>query len=331
MNRIGYRPGISCAWLCCAVFLLLCQGLATAAAKEPTAEISLPDVNWALVMLPGKVSILEAKQLPGFKGRKLVFGNREQGFLISAFLLPADQAQPPDYYRDEALQHHRQLPFELSDIQQYERNGMAYHEYTVREAQGQPVMQKNVFVYMVRDGYTIDVHVSKVSYSEQDTEWLKALVDSIHIEDNYTHDSLSNFSYASYFYQAKDFRKAATFYNMALKQEEQRRHLSETEWLVMVDNLGMALGLSGELDRAREVFRYGLSKRPQYPMFYYNLACVEAESGNLDATLANLDKVHEFRGNMIPGEQLPDPASDTSFTKYHAEPRFLTAIEKWKQ
>src|SRR5580658_10524064 len=50
--------------------------------------------------------------------------------------------------------------------------------------------------------------------------------------------------------------------------------LDHTTWRVLVDNLGMAYGITGDLSHAEDTFNYGRSKDPAYPMFYYNLACV---------------------------------------------------------
>jgi hypothetical protein len=54
---------------------------------------------------------------------------------------------------------------------------------------------------------------------------------------------------------------------------------------VLVDNLGMAYGITGDLKKASEIFEYGLSKDDTYPMFYYNLACTYAEMNDLDNTI----------------------------------------------
>jgi tetratricopeptide (TPR) repeat protein len=78
-------------------------------------------------------------------------------------------------------------------------------------------------------------------------------------------------------------------------------------WRVLVDNLGMAYGITGDLNKAEATFRYGLSKDATYPMFFYNIACVYGERNDLENALLYLNKAHTFRANSIPGEGLPDP------------------------
>src|SRR5262249_53343717 len=123
-------------------------------------------------------------------------------------------------------------------------------------------------------------------------------------------------------YLKRDYKKAIEFYSKALDAEKKEPTLDRTIWRVVVDNLGMSYGLSGDNKKAKEIFEYGLSRDDKYPMFYYNLACASAEMNDLDNTIANLKRAFEFRENMIPGEQIPDPATDDSFTRFQANEKF---------
>jgi tetratricopeptide (TPR) repeat protein len=44
--------------------------------------------------------------------------------------------------------------------------------------------------------------------------------------------------------------------------------------------MGMAFGMSGQVDAARKVFLDAIKKDPDYPLYYYNLACADAEQGD---------------------------------------------------
>ena len=57
--------------------------------------------------------------------------------------------------------------------------------------------------------------------------------------------------------------------------------LDKTLWYVLIDNLGMSYGITGDLQEAKETFDYGVSKDPTYPLFYYNLACTYAEMNDV--------------------------------------------------
>ncbi len=65
--------------------------------------------------------------------------------------------------------------------------------------------------------------------------------------------------------------------------------------------------------RAKDTFEYGVSKDPEYPLFYYNLACTYAEMSDTSAAEEYLRKAFENKANVLPGESLPDPRKDDSF------------------
>jgi tetratricopeptide (TPR) repeat protein len=102
--------------------------------------------------------------------------------------------------------------------------------------------------------------------------------------------------------------------------------LARDKWRVLVDNLGMAYGISGDLANAKSTFEYGISKDGEYPNFHYNLACTYAETGKLDEAIASLRTAYKFKANVINGEQMPEARKDTSFTKFLDEPKFRKAL-----
>jgi len=90
----------------------------------------------------------------------------------------------------------------------------------------------------------------------------------------------------------------------------------------------MAYGLSGQLEIAKKVFEQGLQLFPEYPMFYYNLACAFAEMDELENTLSNLELCLKYKDNVIKGEQIPNPTNDSSFERYLNNERFLDIAKK---
>ena len=128
-----------------------------------------------------------------------------------------------------------------------------------------------------------------------------------------------------------DFRKAIEPYNKALDLEKKQASLDKTMWHVLIDNLGMAYGITGDLKKTKETFEYGLSKDDKYPMFYYNLACTYAEMNDLDNTIIQLKHAFEYRENSLVGESVPDPSKDDSFQRFMKNNRFLTALNDLKK
>jgi tetratricopeptide (TPR) repeat protein len=132
----------------------------------------------------------------------------------------------------------------------------------------------------------------------------------------------------SRFFLERDFKRAIPPYQKALDREKANRTLSETLWRVLVDNLGMAYGISGDLPKAKETFEYGLSKDPKYPMFHYNMACTFAEMNDVDKTISYLLQAFQYKQNMIKGERFPDPWTDDSFQRFMKDDKFVKALKE---
>ena len=65
--------------------------------------------------------------------------------------------------------------------------------------------------------------------------------------------------------------------------------------------------MAGHVAKARTISKKAPAEDPDYPMYYYNLACADAEEKNLAGAHSNLQKC---------GKSMPDPMTDDSFTPY---------------
>jgi tetratricopeptide (TPR) repeat protein len=132
-------------------------------------------------------------------------------------------------------------------------------------------------------------------------------------------------------YLRRDFKKAIGPYQKALDLEKQKRTLEQNLWRVLVDNLGMSYGITGNLKVAKQTFEYGISEDPEYPMFYYNMACTYGEMDNIEKAIEYLRLAFARKDNMIPGEKFPDPARDSSFARFADNEKFIAALKEMKK
>jgi tetratricopeptide (TPR) repeat protein len=132
----------------------------------------------------------------------------------------------------------------------------------------------------------------------------------------------------SRYYLQHQFSEAIGPYAKALALEKKQATLDTKLWRVLVDNLGMAYGITGDLERAKATFEYALTKDGAYPMFYYNLACTYAEMNDLEQTISNLRLAFQYRGNLMAGEEFPNPAEDSSFQRFLKDARFIALLRE---
>ena len=131
----------------------------------------------------------------------------------------------------------------------------------------------------------------------------------------------------SRYFIAHRYREAIGPYSKAFEIEKRTPSLDRTMWRVLIDNLSMAYGITGNVPSSAEVLNYGVSKDPDYPLFYYNLACGTAEQGKVQETESYLKLAFERRANVISGESLPDPRRDHSFQKLLKQKEFRQFVD----
>ncbi len=287
--------------------------------------MSVPDNPIAL-----KVDLLHLKlkqsELDRTATRTRIDASDAHGWELSAFLYPLEKKQTALELNEEAYGGLRKTAadtgFKIEGMKTFERGEFSMREYVIPEFRGQPVHQKNIFGYATSGDIGVDFHISKISYSPADDKFSDSLISGIHLLKNVQPDSPTEFVFGSVFYERQDWTRASVHYERALQLEKQKRTLGAAEWKILVDNLGMAYGMAGDLAKAETTFEYGIKENPTYPMFRYNLACAYAEKGDLDGALDQLKVAFQYKANSIPGEGMPDPAKNDSFKRYLSDPRF---------
>lgn len=314
-------------------------------ADKDVRRLTVPGLKWALeVSLPGFV--VEKEQMrDDRKAVMLLAGIEDKGYVVSVFLEPLPHGENASQMRDLGAGIKETSPFKLSDFKTSEYGKIPTLEYVIKEYQGMAVNQKNLNAYFVHEGYWVDVHFSKTLYKPGDEKLFYAIVDSVKFTDGAAANATTEparqpggddermalLSKGSAYFIRGQYKEAVGPYASALELEKQKQQLPRDLWRVLVDNLTMAYGISGDLKSAKETAEYGLSKDPEYPMFHYLMANTYAEMGDLDNTIIYLKQAFARKQNMIKGERMPDPATDDSFTRFMKNEKFLAALKEIKK
>jgi len=131
---------------------------------------------------------------------------------------------------------------------------------------------------------------------------------------------------ADLLFAMRHFSAAGEEYARTAALDEQQHKLSDDDRRRVLDNQGVGFAMGREYDRAKKVYEDAIAKDPDYPLFYYNLACTYAEMGQLDPALKYLREAWKRRHNVLEGESFPDPRQDSSFAKYLNDARFQDAV-----
>jgi tetratricopeptide (TPR) repeat protein len=274
--------------------------------------------------------------LPGFAvraietkpdGRRyMVAENETTNVVVSVTLEQVKPGAPASSCRESLEKKTKNPPLKIQDVRFSRSGDVDVMQYVVPEFRGQRVNQESMFACQIYDNTYIDLHVSKVNYVTADEPLFAGVLSSMHI-DKVQRSSVELVEQASRLYLQHDYKGAIGPYAQALELEKVNPKLEKSFWYVLVDNLGMSYGITGDLGKAKETFEYGVSRDPTYPLFHYNLACTYAEMG--DATEAGnyLKKAFDYKANVLPGESMPDPRKDDSFKKLMKNKEFRELAE----
>jgi predicted Zn-dependent protease len=307
------------------------------AATSPKIEIGFPGEPWILVFdtVGFKININGLQP----DGRAYLEATNQSTQVTLSVLLEKvpGKATAEGCKENQKTRLAQKVDYKREKTETRQAVGMAVVEYTVPEFQGVAVQQRNLFACLPKDDAYVDIHISKILFKPQQEELLNTVLNSAHFVDKTSSNLgaeepsrsgsaagaiLDYFREGSRYFIQQNYPASIAPYQKALDAEKQSRTMAKNDWRILVDNLGMAYGITGELNRAEETFNYGLSQDPTYPMFYYNLACVSGERNDMDKTMEFLRKAFSYKANVIPSESMPDPRKDDSFKPFMADQRF---------
>jgi tetratricopeptide (TPR) repeat protein len=305
----------------------------------------IPDVKGVLELDVGPTTF-ETRVRPDGKEVQLRAFGRPDKLEITAFLQRVTFPAGAEKCRNEWWPGTKKGPFQRDNLREtVVKDGIARVEFIVPEFQGVKVQQKNIHAYVGGGDLCAEIHLSKLSFKPHDQQLFEELLASVRLlpqasssagqsqnqAQPHDHDSSYFFGQGSKFYLQQNYSEAASSYQKALDLEKQERTLSKDYFRVLVDNLGMSYGIGGNLSQAKATFEYGLTQEPEYPMFFYNLACVYGEMANMNDALTQLRLVYKYKANVISGETLPDPLKDDSFRHFVDKEEFVKAVHEMQK
>jgi hypothetical protein len=139
----------------------------------------------------------------------------------------------------------------IQDVRFSRSGDVEVMRYLVAEFKGQHINQESLFACQFYDNTYIDLHISKVTYVPADEPLFADVLASMHI-DKAQRSSIELVGQASRLYLQHDYKGAIGPYSQALELERAHPTLEKPLWYVLVDNLGMSYGITGNLQKAKE-------------------------------------------------------------------------------
>jgi hypothetical protein len=302
-------------------------------------KLALPEHQGQLTWSAPGFNIVQSSAKPG--GREMGIrgkdGSGRLTFLSFLFLFPEQAPLTSAKCRDGVLDPAKKSNPTLKVLETSQNTApgslpVSIVSYTSQNSTGKTSYVVRGFVATADICGDLEVY-SNMPISADDAV-VKTMLASYRLDENYSPQFDDVFLYAQLLYQARMYKAAAPVFEAALVKLTEASDTStkvsrdvKTARRIVIDQAGMAYGMSGEVQKARSLFERAIVADPDYPLNYYNLACADAEEKNLADARTHLQKAFARKASVIAGEAMPDPTKDDSFLPYRGNKEFWAFLE----
>jgi tetratricopeptide (TPR) repeat protein len=299
-----------------------------------TYKLALPDRNGQLRWSGEGFQIEQSSAKPG--GQEIGLRGRDQSGRLSflGFLFRVPNAAPltAGKCRDSALEVDKKSNsgMKLLNTAEFARPGQLPVSLVTYEYKGSDGTHYAVRGFVASGDVCGDLAFYSSKPIGPDDADLKAIFSTYELDMSYTPRFADVSLYAQLLYNEQSFKAAGPVFEKALTMipaDGAPFPSASAARRVLTDNAGMAYGISGDLKKARAIFEKAIAEDPEYPLYYYNLACADAEEKKLADARRHLQEAFARKGNVIAGESLPDPTKDDSFLPYQSNKEFWAFLK----
>jgi hypothetical protein len=159
------------------------KGAVQKAAAAPTElRVSAPGGGWDLVLPVKGLAVLDEQADEKRKSKNIMAADEKTGLTVSVFMEPSRKQGDHSTVRDVYWGRAKNSPMKKDNIKLDKVGDYATVDYIVPDIEGQAIQQKNVNVYIAHEGVWIDVHLSKVEFTEKDQPLFNEAVKGIRFE-----------------------------------------------------------------------------------------------------------------------------------------------------
>ena len=141
--------------------------------------LTVPKATWVMGVPAGSFEVTQQKLKPDGTAGYFMMTNGTGGLTLSMFIEPVTECTTAVACRDWAWKAEQSRLKDAQGVEKSEIGDAAVVEYLVPTLGKMKIDQKNMHAYFVKDGYWIDIHVSKVSYQEADRNLFVELIRGI--------------------------------------------------------------------------------------------------------------------------------------------------------
>jgi tetratricopeptide (TPR) repeat protein len=251
------------------------------------------------------------------------------GFLGFLFLVPDDAPLTSGKCRDGALAQEKGLKvLNTSEIARPDGMPVSLVSYTSPARDG--TTSYTVRGFLATGDLCGDLEFDSAQLITPADANLQEIFSTYHLDAAYTPRFGDILQYAQILYEKQMYQAAAPILEKALTMVPADGAPLPTARIakrLVAVQASMAYGLAGQTASARAVLQKAIAADPDYPLYYYNLACADAGEKKLQDARWHLEEAFARQTHLNPGEEMPNPTKDDSFRPFQSDRAFWSFLE----
>jgi hypothetical protein len=148
-------------------------------AKDQAFRFFPPASNWWVEMPKGDWVVEKEQKRPDGTGFYYLLSSKSRALNFSIYLDKTNKCNSGAGCREMFWRNPSPMYKGAKAVEQYEKNGFHVIQFQVENPGGFPVKQANISAHAYKDGYWIDVHISKVDKDMPDAAPLVAALQAV--------------------------------------------------------------------------------------------------------------------------------------------------------
>lgn len=169
--------------LCLFFFAVATMASADMRQSEEGILLSAPKAPWELRIPQGAWQLQEERRSEDNLAYYWMLSDPQTMATVSFFIEPAEKCKTSAECRDQFVSNPGPLYESPQSLVKFEENGFAAVKFIVPAVRGVPLNQINYSAHLVRDGYWVDMHLSKALFKEQDEPFLSEFIKTISVQE----------------------------------------------------------------------------------------------------------------------------------------------------
>ena len=155
---------------------------AQAQSEEKRIPFSVPGTPWMMSLPKGDFAVKKINFDEDWRKGYFSIQDEKTNLVVSLYIEPVDKCKDSESCRDRILKLGNPTWKNLQNIVKSKIGDVSYFEFLLPAFQGQQVNQQNMYVEWVKDGYWVDMHISKILYEPKDHQLFEDVVKSVRFD-----------------------------------------------------------------------------------------------------------------------------------------------------